>query len=161
MANKNKRPLALAIISGYFLLLSGTTGVVPILSIESIILRYLDMAVIRLIFYLILIVASLGGISVMLGGFLIYKKNVSTGKILITIGSGSGILSVIMNILLAISSQNLTVSWFLSFGTIGIMLAILAKLYAKKGPVRKGKRKMGYFRRFFNFKLSYFKDKKH
>ncbi len=77
-------------------------------------------------------IASLGGISVILGGILIGRNKVFIGTVFIKIGSGVGILSLIAHIFLSIFSNNLSITSLMSIGSIGIILSVIAPFYAKK-----------------------------
>jgi len=117
----------LAIVSGIFLILSGTNGVSFFKRLSEIILRYFDMRFLKSIFILLTIIASLGGISVIVGGFLIYKKKIRFGRFIIAIGTGAGLISLLLHFLIFIITKELTIEWFLSFSTLGIIFSVLAR----------------------------------
>lgn len=136
MHHNNSLAKKLAIIAGILLLLSGGSGVTSILTLEKIgdalAPSIFDSKVFILFFSILLILASLGGISVIFGGVLIGRKKVLLGKILIQIGSGAGILGLFIIIFLAIKNNSILSGGFFSLGTLGVILAALAVIIAKK-----------------------------
>lgn len=83
---------------------------------------------------LVLIAISLaGGLSVLAGGFLIYRNHISTGKLLIGLGAGVGIPWLIMLAITLITTQQLAtvIAQHSSIGWIGVILAFVAKTIAK------------------------------
>jgi len=125
MKNENLSFL-LSIISGIFLILSGTNGVPSIEFLQGLILNYLNLNFLRIIFFFLTIIASLGGFSVVFGGFFIYKKKIRTGRFLLGVGSGAGIISLILNALIFFLTEGISVGWLLSFSTIGVVLSVIA-----------------------------------
>ena len=91
--------------------------------------------VVQIIFWILILIAALGGIAVMIGGLLLYKERIITGKVLITLGAGIGIIGLIIGIVTAIN-QGETVAFFAwittSFSGIGIILSIIARFMAKR-----------------------------
>ena len=83
---------------------------------------------------LVLIAISLaGGLSVLAGGFLIYRNHIGTGKLLIGLGAGVGIPWLIMLAITLITTQQLAtvIAQHSSIGWIGVILAFVAKTIAK------------------------------
>ncbi|MCD6383533.1 MAG: hypothetical protein J7L88_03630 [Thermoplasmata archaeon] len=127
----------LAIASGILLFISGITGVAAWKAVQAMAERYLgggwemDVA-----FSILLLLASLGGILVILGGFLLYREKVRLGKFIITIGVGFGALGFIFQIMTAfLKGQYLNISG--SFiGFFGIFFSILARVKAQKVEIQ-------------------------
>jgi hypothetical protein len=146
---RNIIAFCLAIISSFFLFLSGTTGVNHWMKIEEIITSYIAFQFINVIFIVILIVASLGGISVLIGGILLLKKKQLLGNLLITLGAGAGLIGFLFNILISILTLNFSISSYLSYSSIGIFFALFAKFLStniKKKWWYKGLRKLFRFK---------------
>lgn len=133
LRKNNKTAKRLAIISGFLLLLSGITGVGFVNEIEMFVELFFGVNyIITLIFTILIIIASFGGISVIVGGMLIGRNKVLLGKIFIQIGSGAGILSLIAQLLLALFSSNMGITSLMSIGSMGVTLAVIAPFYATK-----------------------------
>jgi hypothetical protein len=128
---KRKISFVLSIISGIFLILSGTNGVSFFKRLSEIILRYFDIIILKIIFILLTIIASLGGIAVILGGFLIYKKKIRLGRFIIAIGTGAGLISLLLNFSIIVITRGIPINWFLSFSTLGIIFSVLARRIVK------------------------------
>ena len=129
----NKTAKWLAIIAGMLLLLAGITGASYIITLGNFIVDYISgNYVVIIILNILLLIASLGGIAVIIGGMLIGKGRIWLGKMLIQLGSGAGILSLLFHLALAIYTKSLSMASFLSIGTIGIMLSVIAPFYAKR-----------------------------
>jgi hypothetical protein len=141
--NKRKTSFILSILSGILFIISGTDGVSSWKTLENIILHYLDLGIIKIIFVLIIIIASFGGLSVIFGGYLIYKRKTKSGILIISIGSGAGLISFLLNIFILIVTDGLSLGWFLSFSTVAIILSITARIIAKpKSKKRRGVKKL-------------------
>lgn len=136
---ENTKAFSLALISGILLIISGSTGSIgligdivaffaPTLSPEA-------LAAVTLVLTILNIVAMLGGISVIIGGFLFTKGRVGTGKFIIGIGAGMGLIGVLIILITLALNGALTVSmWvalFQSTSWIGIILSIIARMSAK------------------------------
>ncbi|MEX2722111.1 MAG: hypothetical protein Q6362_011975 [Candidatus Wukongarchaeota archaeon] len=86
----------------------------------------------------ILFLASLGGITIILGGILIGKERLSLGKFLIAIGAGFGLISVILAFVTLgmkdgiVDGTERFIELFLPLQWLAIILAIFARKYAKK-----------------------------
>ncbi len=141
---KNITPFLLATASSFFLLLSGTTGVPTVLRIGNAVLHYADFRWLYWIFLVLFFVASFGGIAVFFGGVLLLRGRNFLGYVLIALGSGAGLISFTLNLIIA-GFSGLGYS-FLSYSTLGVFLAFLAEIMAGVGKrfswLRKRLRKM-------------------
>lgn len=129
---KNKVSFWLAMISSLFLFISGTNGFTNWAKIQNIVLNYANYPIIGYLFVPILIFASLGAFSVFIGGVLALKKKRLTGRTLILLGSGAGLIGFIFNLLVSNTIPNLSLNSYLSFSSLGIIFAILAQIFLKK-----------------------------
>jgi hypothetical protein len=120
----------LALVSSFFLFLSGTTGVITWIKIEEIIISYIDLSFINIIFILVLIIASFGGISVLIGGILLLRKKIFLGNLFISLGAGAGLIGFLFNVLISILTFDISISSYLSFSSIGVLFALLAQIFS-------------------------------
>jgi len=133
MASKNKNAMILAIIAGLLLLIAGINGIAAWGTIKEFVTANIaDNFIIQIVFTILIFIASLGGLSVIAGGLLIGKGKVGTGKFLISLGAGLGIIGLIVSIYVAYSQGSLTIGSFFSIGAIGLILSIVARFMAKK-----------------------------
>jgi len=126
---------SLAIVAGIILIVAGERGSTTFIGkILEFSLNYLDgyMAeIVSIILRVLTILAALGGITVVLGGLLIYGKMSFFGRFIITIGAGMGILGFAVTIIFSLlQGWAYTLSFVLSIsqslGWIGIIMAIIA-----------------------------------
>jgi len=133
MASKNSTAMGIAIVAGILLLIAGVSGLATWETIKDFVTTHvMDNTVIQIIFAILISIASLGGIAVIAGGLLIGKNKIGTGKLLITLGAGLGLIGLIFSIIVAYSEKNLTLGSFFSIGAIGLILSIVARVIAKK-----------------------------
>lgn len=133
MTSKNRKAVGIAIIAGILLLIAGINGVATWETIQNFVNTYvLDNYIVQIAFAILIFIASLGGISVIIGGLLIGKDKIVTGKFFIALGAGLGFFGLIFSLVVAYAEENLTVGSFFSIGTIGLILSIVARIMAKK-----------------------------
>jgi hypothetical protein len=130
---KNSKAMAIAIVAGILLLISGTSGFATWENIKTFVIENIaDNYIIQIVFAFLIFFASLGGISVILGGILIGKEKIRTGKILISLGAGLGLLGLIFTIVVSLFEGSFTLTTFFSIGAIGLILSIIARLMVKR-----------------------------
>ena len=138
MKKKNRFPLIISIVSGILLVISGTHGSAGIYgslihALASGIEDPIILKVSEVILLLLFLLASLGGFSVIFGGYLIYRLKVRLGKFVIGIGTGIGIPGLLFSILISAISNNISemVAQYSVVGWTGILLSIIARLKSK------------------------------
>ncbi|MCF7866580.1 hypothetical protein K9L67_03460 [Candidatus Woesearchaeota archaeon] len=129
MSKLNKKYLALfcAIISGIFLIFSGTSGYSAMLFFENLVLQFVNFSVLKVIFFILSLIAVLGGLSVITGGLIKFYKYKKTGNFLIWIGSGFGILNLLFSVFVVYFSGSNFFIWFFSYATLGLILSFVAR----------------------------------
>jgi len=127
-----------AIFAGILLFLGGASGWGIFAFIWNVIKDRLDLSgdlavYVTLVFRIFIFLASLGGITVILGGYAMLKGYLKTGKILVMIGCGTGLLTLIVLGFIAYVTNSWD-SWsssMLGFTGIGIVLAWISRKLAK------------------------------
>jgi len=133
MTSKSSQAMGIAIIAGILLLIAGISGAATWQAIKVFVAtQFPENQILEIVFVILIFIASLGGIAVIIGGLLIGKKKIGTGRMFILLGAGMGIIGLIFSIFVAYSDENLTIGSFLSIGVIGIILSIAARMIAKK-----------------------------
>jgi len=133
MKKNNKAAMIVAILAGILLLISGISGLATWETIKDFVINnIIDNSIVQIIFAILIFIASLGGISVIIGGLLIGKDKIRTGKLFISLGAGLGIIGLIFSIIVAIMESNLIIGSYFSVGFIGLILSIIARLMVKK-----------------------------
>jgi hypothetical protein len=133
MTSQNRKAMGIAIVAGILLLIAGVSGVATWETIKSFVTTHImDNSIIQIVFVVLIFIASLGGIAVIMGGVLLGKDKIGTGKFLISLGTGFGFIGLIFSIVVAYMEDNLTISSFLTIGAIGLILSIFARLVVKR-----------------------------
>jgi hypothetical protein len=132
MTSKNKAAMGVAIVAGLLLLIEGISGFATWTTIKEFVSdNVTDNEIVMYIFVILIFIASLGGISVIIGGLLIGKNKVRTGKFIIALGAGLGLIGLIVSIIVGLTEGNLTLNTLISLGAIGLILSIVARMMAK------------------------------
>ena len=133
MASKNSKAVIVAVFAGILLLISGISGLATWETIKNFVTdNIIDNYIVQIIFVVLLFIASLGGISVIIGGLLIAKDKIRTGKLFVSLGAGLGLIGLLVSIIIAFMENNFTIGSFFSVGAIGLILSIVARLMVKK-----------------------------
>lgn len=90
-----------------------------------------DNEIVMYIFVILIFIASLGGISVIIGGLLIGSNKVKTGKLIIALGAGLGLIGLIVSIIIGITEGSFTLNSLITLGAIGLILSIVARMMAE------------------------------
>jgi len=138
MPKGNKASFIVSIFSGALLIVSGTTGSIGVYGmILSLIARFVDDAlvlrILEVVALVLLFLASLGGLSVILGGYLIYKSSVRVGKLIIGIGAGMGIPGLLLTLFPLVITRDVSavIAQHGIIGWSGIILSLIARTIAK------------------------------
>jgi hypothetical protein len=130
---KNSKVMAVAVVAGILLLIAGVNGLATWENIKTFVVENIaDNYIIQVIFAILIFIASLGGISVIIGGILIGKEKIRTGKFLISLGAGLGLLGLIFTVIVSLYEGSFTMTTFFSIGAVGLILSIVARLMVKK-----------------------------
>jgi len=139
---KNQTPFALCLIGGLFLLGANYTGGIDTIKLVYIFLNAIPALapiylLINILLLILFIIAWLGGIAVILGGYLLTTSHVRTGKFIIAIASGFGLISLILTVVWVVLSFGwgglLVLTWFVLNGVsaLGLILTIIARSTAR------------------------------
>ena len=133
MNSRNSKTIIVAVFAGILLLISGISGLATWETIKNFVtVNVIDNYIVQIIFVVLIFIASLGGLSVIIGGLLIGKDRIGTGKLFITLGAGLGLIGLIISIIVAVMENNFTIGSFFSVGAVGLILSIVARLMVKK-----------------------------
>ena len=132
MTSKNKAAMGVAIVAGLLLLIEGISGFATWTTIKEFVSdNVTDNEIVMYIFVILIFIASLGGISVIIGGLLIGKNKVRTGKFIIALGAGLGLIGLIVSIIIGLTEGNFTLNSLITLGAIGLILSIVARMMAE------------------------------
>lgn len=125
--------MILAIIAGILLLIAGINGIATWETIKDFVINNIgENEIIEIIFVILILIASLGGFAVIIGGLLFGKDKVRTGRFLIALGAGLGLIGLIVSIVITIYEESPIIGSFFSIGSIGLIMSIIARIIAKK-----------------------------
>lgn len=137
---KSNLPAFIAIISGILLVISGTQGYYSGIGVYAELLKAIlslfeDIAIpsaLEAVGQIPIFLASIGGFSVIIGGFLLYASQVRLGKFIVAIGAGIGTPELILALAALISSRDVSaLAQYQITGWTGIVLSIIARAKAK------------------------------
>lgn len=139
---RNQTPFLLCLLAGLmFIIANYSTGVDTIValyiffhSIAALSSIYIFIDIVLLILW---IIAWSGGLAIIFGGYLLTVKHVRSGKLIIAIAAGFGLISLILVILWVVIVNGLmgllVLTWLILHSTwaIAIILTIIARRLAK------------------------------
>ncbi len=135
---KNLAPYVLSILSGVLLFVSGTQGSIGVYGIiidmiSSFVEDALLLSILNAVALILILLASLGGISVILGGYMIYKSRVILGKFIIGIGAGMGVPGLLLTLFTLLINRDISIviAQHGIIGWTGIILSLIARSKAK------------------------------
>lgn len=123
----------LAIFAGVLLLGVGVTGAATWETIKNFVVSFFgDHWALILLFQALIFIASLGGVAVICGGALIGAGRTSIGKLFILLGTGAGLLGLLLAVALpGLQQGSAALAIGTTTGTVGIVLSIVARKIAK------------------------------
>ncbi len=132
----NSQAALLAAIGGVLLLIVGYSGVRSVDRIFDWLVALLGPRPFLLVLSRVFAaIASLGGVAVLLGAILILKDKVRLGRILVVIGSGAGLFTLIIFISVNLWREEFSYLLEVFPAILGVALGVAAQLRAKPRPV--------------------------
>lgn len=129
---RNKEAALLATIAGVLLLVSGWTGARPVDRFFALLEGIFGTRPLLIVLaYIFVGLASLGGVTVILGGSLIWKDRVRTGRILILVGSGAGFFTLLLFVIVNLRQEEFSLLQSVLPVVLGIGIGIIARFWAK------------------------------
>jgi hypothetical protein len=80
-------------------------------------------------------IAALGGVAVLIGAYFISTNRVRTGRILILLGSGAGVITLILFLARNLIREDFSYLLAVLPAIVGVALGILAQFRAKPEPI--------------------------
>ncbi len=139
---QNKTAFVICVIAGLLLISVAATGSIGFLEYISLIAAIPELAflepVVNVILYVLVAIAGLGGLGVIIGGYLLTTDRVGTGKFVIGIAAGMGLIGLIIQ--LASMAYLYGAAQLISFvsavsqsaGWLGVVLSIVGRRMAKR-----------------------------
>ena len=129
--SNNKNAMIIAIIGGILLILSGLNGVTAMNDIKDFVKDEIsDDDIIQYGFIILILIASLGGFAVIIGGLLIWKNKLGIGRFIIGVGAVAGLIGLLAHIYYGISEGTVILYTYHALGALGIILSMVARRIA-------------------------------
>ncbi len=133
---RNTEAAIVAALAGVLLLYVGLNGVAGVDRIFALLEEWFGTnEALRILAYVLGAIAALGGVAVLLGAYLVGVDRVRTGKILITLGSGAGIITLLIFLARNLASEQFSYLYAVLPALLGVVLAIVARSMAKPKPI--------------------------
>ncbi len=127
----NQIAAIIGVVGGVMMLLVGASGAVAWQQVVDFLQSRLGTdAVIQTLAYILILIASMGGLAVMLGSTLFLTKHVRAGRLLITLGAGFGLIGLIVFIFVRLEHEEFSIAG-IGLGMVGLVLSIIARLKSK------------------------------
>jgi cbb3-type cytochrome oxidase subunit 1 len=132
MREANKTAAILAILGGIIMLIAGITGAAAWEKLGDQAVELSGIDALAIVFQILVVMGSLGGLLVILGGLLFSWDKVGGGKVLIAIGAGMGLIGLIIFLVITLMSDDPggNIIGALSIGFVGLILSIVARMKA-------------------------------
>ncbi len=133
---RNTAAAIIAALAGVLLLIVGINGVSGVDHLFALLEEWFGTnEALRILAYVLGGIAALGGVAVLIGAYLIGTDRVRTGKLLITLGSGAGILTLLFFLARNLSSEQFSYVYAVLPAVLGVTLAIVSRFVAKPKPI--------------------------
>lgn len=133
---RNLLAALVAVLAGILLLLTGVNGVQGVDRLFALLEEWFGTnETLRILAYVLAAIAALGGIAVLVGAYCLGTERVRTGKLLITLGSGAGIVTLLIFLARNLASEQFSYLTAVLPAILGVVLAIVARQMAKPKPL--------------------------
>jgi uncharacterized membrane protein YuzA (DUF378 family) len=134
---RNDEAAILAATAGILFLVVGYSGARGVHRFVDLLRELLgDRPILLVLGYVLVGIASLGGIAVLLGAYLLHVDRVRTGRILILLGSGAGLISLILFLVGNLRREEFSYLFEVLPVLVGVVLGIVARFRAEATPIR-------------------------
>lgn len=138
---RNRVSLLLAVVAGVLLIISGSSGGTGVWgAVLQLIIDEIGGvvgAVAGGVLTVLAVLASLGGVTVIVGGFCIYFSRITTGRLLNSIGASMGIIGLLIAFISAVAGGwvyliSLAAGLLTTVGGLGVLLSVVSSVVSKK-----------------------------
>lgn len=132
----NTQAALLAVIAGVLLLIVGYTGVAGVDHFFELLESWFGpQPALLLLSRIFGGIAALGGVAVLIGAYFLATNSVRTGRILIVLGSGMGLLTLLLFLARNLASEDFSYLLAVLPAILGVVLGIAAQWRAKPVPI--------------------------
>ncbi len=133
---RNTQAAIIAVVAGILLLISGINGAAGVDRFFALLESWLGTnEALRILAYILAGIAALGGAAVLLGAYCVGTDRVRIGKLLITLGSGAGILTLLLFLAKNVAAEEFSYIYAVLPALLGVVLAIIARFRAQPKPI--------------------------
>ncbi len=133
---RNVGAAIVAAVAGVLLLYVGINGVAGVDRIFALLEEWFGTnEALRILAYVLGAIAALGGVAVLLGAYLVGVDRVRTGKLLITLGSGAGIITLLIFLARNLASEQFSYLSAVLPAILGVVLDLVARFMARPKPI--------------------------
>ncbi len=133
---RNTAAAIIAVVAGVLLLYVGINGVAGVDRLFALLQEWFGTnEALRILAYVLGGIAALGGVGVLFGAYLVGTDRVRTGKIVISLGSGAGIITLLLFLARNMASEQFSYLYAVLPAILGVVLAIVARFWAKPKPI--------------------------
>ncbi len=139
---RRKTAAFLAILAGTLLQAGHFSAVTHWLDFIELVTRFIPMnPLLRGVFTVVILIASLGGIAVILGGLLILWRRALVARLLILFGTGFGLVSFLVTVMLVIYRGDLPVLGSNLLIVLAVGLSVAARWLLRGSSPRRNRRR--------------------
>lgn len=133
---RNLQAAIVAVLAGILLLVTGINGVAGVDRLFTLLEEWFGTnEALRILAYVLAAIAALGGVAVLIGAYCLATDRVRIGKLLITLGSGAGIITLLVFLARNVASEQFSYLFAVLPAILGVVLAIVARQMAKPKPI--------------------------
>jgi len=125
----NKIAGSIAVVAGVLILMAGLTGVAEWEQNQQIVEFIIgESEIVSEVFFILILIASFGGLAVIAGGWLLIKNRSFVGKLLVDLGAGAGLIGVLIAVGGAYLDGGTLAITGLGSGFLGLVLSVVARM---------------------------------
>jgi len=133
---RNDEAAILGAVAGALLLVTGYNGARGVHRFFALLVGWVgDRPLLLGVAYAFVAIASLGGIAVLLGAYLIHADRVRTGRFLILLGSGAGFVTLLLFLLANLRREEFSYLVDVLPALLGVAIGVVARFRAKAAPI--------------------------
>ncbi len=133
---RNRAAAVVAAVAGVLLLTVGLNGVNGVDRLFALLEEWFGTnETLRILAYVLGGIAALGGAAVIIGAYFVGTDRVRVGKLLIALGSGAGLVTLLLFLARNVASEQFSYVYAVLPAILGVVLALVARFMAKPKPL--------------------------
>jgi hypothetical protein len=133
---RNDQAALLGALAGILLAISGYTGTGSVERVFELLVRVFGVnPIFRVVAFVFLVIASLGGFAVLFGAYLIWRDRVRLGGLFILVGSGAGFFSLLLFLLINLHRETYSFLASVLPALLGVAIGVAARFRSEAKPI--------------------------